>query len=92
MKGGKFKDRSGNWQALTAIARSTAWENSRFPTTNLFALPANKAASLTRFARSALLGITEEFISNNHEIEVVYNMNKEIQNLNQISLNFRTYS
>lgn len=68
MKSGKFQGRFGNWQSLTAIERSTAWENSEFPTTSLLALPANNAASLTRFAKSALLGDAKDFISNNHKI------------------------
>jgi hypothetical protein len=39
---------------LTAIDLSTASMKSIFSTTTLFFLPANKAASFTRFARSAL--------------------------------------
>lgn len=44
----------------TAIERSTAWMKSSFSTTTLFCLPANKAASFTRFARSALYNPQDE--------------------------------
>lgn len=41
-------------ERLTAIERSTAWMKSTFSTTTLFNRPANRAASFTKLARSAL--------------------------------------
>lgn len=54
----KFK-----YEKCTAIERSTAWMKSIFSTMILLSLPANKAASLTRLAKSALQDVQKVSIS-----------------------------